>query len=456
MKQWIALGLAAVMLAALTACGGNASSPAAASAAAGASQPVSAERQKIEFWYHSANESANAAYESLMQQLNEAQEEYEFVYTGFSSKDFPDKLNMAIATDTMPDVISTGFSNVTNWTAQDALIDLTEYFEQFAEKDYIDASLIDSLRDMGNGKLYGVPYNYNQDMLWYNTQLFAENGIDAPPSTQAEFLQMCEQYADPDNGRYFFSLRGVKPGDNLIGWLFTYTDGLGYDGSYFDENGECILDRPEMIEALEAYASIYKNGWVSGNSVSNNYNEMVAEFGAGTSMLIMHNNSSAVNHLENLGEGNYDGARPLANEKGNYWTSSIQPTIYAVCNKGEDHDYSGAVTLVELMTSAEYVKFMALDQDRIPVNSKTYEIASDELFADQPLLQLYLDIMEDPHYKQANNPYWLPGWFNFINDDMSSGFQAILTGERTAADVAAEWSDFLESEQRAYLEENPA
>ena len=114
-------------------------------------------RETIEFWFHAANESSNIEYEKLFDILNEVQDDYEFVYTGFASNNFADALNMAIATQTMPDVISTGFSNITNWTAQDALVDMTRYFEQFPEKDYINAALLDSLKSIGKGALYGVP-----------------------------------------------------------------------------------------------------------------------------------------------------------------------------------------------------------------------------------------------------------------------------------------------------------
>ncbi|MBQ9263622.1 MAG: extracellular solute-binding protein [Clostridia bacterium] len=427
MKKLLALVLAAVLL-------------------CGVIPVASAEgRETIEFWFHASSETTNANYEELFQILNSIQDEYEFVYTGFASANFPDAMNMAIATDTMPDVISTGFSNVTNWTAQDALIDMSDYFEKFEEKDAIDKTLLESLRNIGGGALYGVPYNYNQDMIWYNTKLFAENGIENAPATISEFMEMCEKYADPSNGKYFYSLRGVKPGDNLIGFIFTYADN---GGEYFDENGKCVLSQPKFVEGLELYASLYKNGWVSGDSVNNNYNEMVAEFGAGTSMMIMHNSSSRANHEKNLGIGNFSAARPLANdESGNFYTSSIQPTLFAICKtKGEDGDYSGAAKLVEYLTSAEYVVWQSLHFGRIPVNSKAYDQAYDELVANDPFLVLYNELINDPHYKQAQNPYYLPGWFNFVNTELTNGFQAILTGEKTAQQVTEEWCAYLEGE----------
>ena len=82
----------------------------------GAMTSTASAREKIEFCFHAANETSNAEYEKLFGILNEIQDEYEFVYTGFASSNFADSLNMAIATQTMPDVISTGFSNTVSYT----------------------------------------------------------------------------------------------------------------------------------------------------------------------------------------------------------------------------------------------------------------------------------------------------------------------------------------------------
>ena len=420
---------------------------------AGVLPSAAAAKEKIEFWYHAGNETSNLEYEKLFEILNSIQEEYEFVYTGFSNQNFPDALNMAIATKTMPDVISTGFSNVTNWTAQDALIDMSDYFERFPEKNYIDESLLASLRSIGRGALYGVPYNYNQDIIWYNTQLFEKNGVEAPPATISEFLALCERYANPDAGQYFYSLRGVKPGDNLIGFVFSYADN---GGEYFDENGKCVLRQPKFVEGLELYASIYKNGWVSGDSVNNDYNEMVAEFGAGTSMMIMHNSSSRINHAGNLGVGNFAAAHPLANdESGNYYTSAIQPTMFAICKtKGDDGDYTGAAKLIEYLTCGEYIVYQSLHFGRQPVNRLAFEMAYDELIENDPFTELYMAMQTDEHYKQAQNPYYLPGWLNFTNTELTNGLQALLIGEKTAQQVADGWSDYLEAELAEYQKGN--
>lgn len=461
MKRLLAMALASgLLVTGIAGCGSKQeASPAPASTAAGSGsaettaketeKTASKDKQVIEFWYHAADEKSNEIYEQLFEEFNSSQDQYEARYTGFANKDFPDKFAMAIATNTMPDVVSLGFSNVMTYVAQDALVDVSGYFDAWEDSSKIVPSMIDTLKELGAGKLYGVPYNYNQDISWYNTKFFEENNIEVP-KTQKEFLALCEQYANPDEGSYFYSLRGVKPYDNLLGWIFTYADGGGYGGSYFDENGNCIINKPEFVEGLDAYASIYKNGWVSGDCVNNGFNEMVAEFGSQTAMYIMHNSSSKASHESNLGDGNFNAAKALANDEGRYYTSAIQPQIYSVTNtKGQDGDYTGAFELCKYLSSAKTVEKISMKLGRIPVNSDNYE---NQWFKEDKYMPLYQEIMSDENFIQIQNPYWLTSYFNFINNDMTADFQAVLLGDMTSQEALDSWAAFLTEEQAAYLQ----
>lgn len=177
MKKSLALILAAVLTAgSLTACGGSGKETTAApqdgnaGAAAGtettAGAPaITGEKKKIEFWYHASDEQSSVMFEEIFAELNASQDQYEFVYTGFANKDFPDAFATAIATGTMPDVCSLGFSNVMTYVAMDALHPIQTEFAAWEDSDKIVPSLISTLKDLAGGEdLYGVPYGYNQDL----------------------------------------------------------------------------------------------------------------------------------------------------------------------------------------------------------------------------------------------------------------------------------------------------
>lgn len=407
------------------------------------------ERQTVTLWYHSGDVATDAYYEKAFEEMNNAQDKYTFEYVSFAFADFQEKFQMAVMTNTMPDVVSLGFSNIATFVAQDTLLELNDYVGQLTNMDKIDEGLTTNLKAMGNGVLYGVPYAYNQEVAWYNTRLFAEKGIEAAPVTQKEFLELCEKFADKANGSYFYSLRGVRPYDSLLAWLFTYTDGCGYNGSWFDENGKCILRNASFVEALDVYANIYKNGWVSGDSVNNNFAEVVAEFGSGVSMYIIHNSSSEANHKTNLGEGNFASATVLANDAGRYYASGLQPNVFCVTkNRDAGHDYTGALVLVDTLLSAEVDGGMCEAVGRVPCN---VEVTGQDWYKSNPNMMLVAGYLTDPNYVQILNPYWLSDFSNMISTDMTADFQALLLNEMTAEECLNKWADSIDQYQEEYL-----
>lgn len=62
----------------------------------------------------------DAYFEDYFAKINAEQDQYEINYSSFSFADFQEKFQMAVSTDTMPDVVSLGFSNVATFTAQDS------------------------------------------------------------------------------------------------------------------------------------------------------------------------------------------------------------------------------------------------------------------------------------------------------------------------------------------------
>ena len=74
-------------------------------------------RKTVSLWYHSGDAITDAYYQGVFEKLNAAQDKYTFEYTSFAFKDFQEKFQMAVTTDTMPDVVSLGFSNISAFTA---------------------------------------------------------------------------------------------------------------------------------------------------------------------------------------------------------------------------------------------------------------------------------------------------------------------------------------------------
>lgn len=120
--------------------------------------------------------------------------------------------------------------------------------DDLIERDGIDMSafLPKTVEDLTfHGKLYAYPIHFSTSMLFYNKQMFDEQGIPYPDETwtwetyrdTADKLTQVRQ----DTGRIEVFGALVPDYQILIG---------GFGGRIFDENDRCVANSPENIEAI--------------------------------------------------------------------------------------------------------------------------------------------------------------------------------------------------------------
>lgn len=424
-------------------CGGN---DAGNSGSSEDAKGKSVEKQSIEFWYHDGNPTSNPIFEELIKRFEEKNPQYEVKYVGLPADSYLQKYNTAVATNTVPDVVSMRDMDASSFINQDALMDLDEVYDAFAEKENLNEAVIDATRLCSiDKKLYCLPQYITTDVSWCNSQMMKDKGIEVP-KTLDEFMKACETYADPDNGTYFYSLRGGAGSmENLFDFIFTYAD----QDSLFDDEGNCVLSQPIFAEAMDLYAGIYWNGWTSKDSVTNSFKEMVAEFGSKTSMYISHNSSSLAEHKKNLGEGNFENVIAPANANGNVVTKNLSFTGYSVMENAKNKE--GAIAFIEYLVSAEGASYLCEQEGRLPINSLVFE---EEWYKNDPYNGVYQELMEADYVKFITHPVWLTQWNEFRSKYQEPGFQAVLLKEKTSEQVLKEWAEYLSAAQKEYLEAN--
>lgn len=403
-------------------------------------------KETITFWYHDGNPVSNAIFEETIKKFEDKFPQYDVEYVGLPADSYLQKYNVAVATNSVPDVISIRDMDVSAFANQDALLNLEDACNNFDQKDNLDKATLDTIREcVVDGQLYCLPQFVTTDISWANSKLLKEQGIEVP-KTLDEFMAACEKYADPKNGKYFYSLRGGAGSlENLFDFIFTYAD----QNQIFDEEGNCVLDQPVFAEAMDLYASIYWNNWTSKDSVTNSFKEMVAEFGSGTSMFINHNSSSLAEHKKNLGEGNFANVISPANKNGNVVTKSISFVGYSVMKNAKNKE--GAIELVKYLVSAEAASYHCQTEGRIPVNSLVYE---DEWYQQDEYNKVYQEMMQADNVKFLTHPLWLTQWNEFRSKYQEPGLQAVLLKEKTSTQVLKEWADYLTAAQKEYLAAN--
>ena len=410
----------------------------------GFSVAVAEEKSTITFWYHDGNPTSNPIFEELIRRFEEKYPQYIVEYVPLPSDSYLQKYNTAIATNSVPDVISFRDTDAANLINQNALLRLDDYVGNWDEMNSIEPAVLNVVRSVApNGNLFGLPIYITMDISWCNTTLLAEKGEEAP-KTMAEFFSLCEKYANPANGTYFYSQRGGTGSmENMLDFILTYAG----DNRIFDEQGNCLLNSEGCVSGLEAYASIYWNNWTSRDSVTNGFKEMVAEFGAKTSMYISHNSSSLPNHISNMGEGNFMNVLAPANDAtGVVCTKNL--SFFGLTAMENAQNKEGAVEFVKYMASEEAASYLCQQEGRIPVNGKVYD---DEWYMTNRYIKVYGEIMANPDVKYITHPIWLPTWSEFKSRIQEPGLQAVMLKDRTAKDVLDEMAEYLTAAQKEYL-----
>lgn len=130
--------------------------------------------------------------------------------------------------------------------AQAGIVDpLDVYADQRVFDEHLESSL-DMLTS--NDRVYSLGGGYNYLYFYYNERMLEEAGFTEPPATWNELVEMSQALQE----------EGIV--DHGIAWGWTQAEGLicyytlllnAFEGSYFNEEGELVVNTPEAQETLQ-------------------------------------------------------------------------------------------------------------------------------------------------------------------------------------------------------------
>lgn len=132
------------------------------------------------------------------------------------------------------------------------LADITDKID--ADKDLDPADFLGSLYDtytLVDGRRYGLPYDGDTHVLFYNRTILERNGL-APPKTWDDYLNVAKTVtaAESGNGIYGALVLG-KQFPIILGSTFANRLG-GFGGSFLDADGKPSLATPAAVGAVQA------------------------------------------------------------------------------------------------------------------------------------------------------------------------------------------------------------
>lgn len=154
------------------------------------------------------------------------------------------------------DVIDYWYPTIGALASQGIVEDLTDFIDQNPEIDPSD--FIPSIYDvytLYGGRRYGLPYDGDSHVLFYNTEIFDRYGLAAPTTWDA-YLNAAKTIteAESKNGIYGAALLGQQA-PIIIG--SSYSNRLaGFGGAYLDRSGQPTLDSAAATQAAQALLDV--------------------------------------------------------------------------------------------------------------------------------------------------------------------------------------------------------
>lgn len=332
MKKLVSSILALVLSAGmLTACGGSGSKTAPASSDAPASSSGSVEGVTVTHWYWADNSDYSAVMQEMVKDFNATNgkgitvvaEEYPW-----DGGKYSENLFTAVMGGGGPDTASWKLTATPLFTANNLLANLDDLIANWADKDLIEASLYDVMKQAsGTDSVYVMPWNTQVLYVYYRPSMFKEAGVEVP-KTYEEFLTACEKLTRDTDGDgkidvYGFGMRGAKGGQEP--W-----------GSFIQARGGNFEDftTPEAVQGMQDFIDLHAKGYVPPTATADGFNEIIANFKSGKTAMTVHHTGSAAGMVEAFGDD--VAAFPFPAGKGQ-WTSmgDTENVIFEACENKE-------------------------------------------------------------------------------------------------------------------------
>lgn len=320
MKKKSAIFLAVILTLGLTACSSKGDS-AENAGAGGETREVSGETEasgeaiELTYWYWADTTEQSDLMKSIVAEYNATNTMNVTVHAeenAWNGGAYVEDMYVAVAGGGGPDISTFRISGASMFHNGGYLYNCTDLVNGWEDKGALADSIWESISESTGtpGEYYSVPWTYETLYVYYRPSMFEELNIKVP-ETYEEFMtaiEKCTQDTDGDGKTdvYGLSLRGPGGQEPWYYWLYA-------NGATFDD-----LTSEAAVKGMEAYKSIYTNGWAPETAPTDAYSEIMANFKSGRAAMVIHHVGSSVDMTDTFGEDVAAFTLP-ASEAGNGW-----------------------------------------------------------------------------------------------------------------------------------------
>lgn len=163
------------------------------------------------------------------------------------------------------------------------LVDFDKALTELGVRDKISDGAVSTIEKLYGGDFTFLPFQYNIEGIFYNKQVFADNGWEVP-TTWDDLLKVASEAKAAGLTPFAASGEQGWPLTRLVsGYLFR---SLGADALQAVADGKAKLTDPEYVKAAAAIADLGKQGYFGDNVASLDYDAATNEFLTGKAAMI--------------------------------------------------------------------------------------------------------------------------------------------------------------------------
>ena len=386
---------------------------------------------ELRIWDASTDPVESANTDAIYAAFMEKNPNITIVREVFSVDQMRETVNTAMASGTGPDVISydsgPGYAGV----LADAglLLPLDTYNEQYGWTERIAAPAIETTTI--DGTLYGLPQQTDLIGMYYNKTLLDQEGLTVP-ETLDDLVTFCGQATE--KGYIPIAFADNEGWEAFHQFSMTANQMVGPEGIQALLHSEGSWNTPEIVTAIDAYfVRLRDAGCFPDDPVAITYNDGNPLFYNGEALL--HTTGSwLAGEMEEAMPDYEIGFVPfpeIEGGKGRVWISGVGAAWFITSSTAHPDE---AAAFLDFLVSPEAGK-MWIEGSKVfvpfEVDLSTIEVS--------PLTRLVVETLQTAGDEGVQFGYNVdvlaPPEFNEM---MSSGFQAILVGDKTAEQQAAD------------------
>lgn len=430
------LSILLVVAFALAACGTPVTEapPAATEAPAATDAPAAteapAEKVTITWWHITTKDPGLSDWQKMADDYMAAHPNVNIEITVLENEAFKTKLTTVMQSGDPPDIFQSWGGGTFNQQVEAGLLkDITA--DLAADSAWKDSFAPGALGVYSSGgKNYGVPWDMGMVGFWYNKDLFAQAGIDAPPATWTEFLADVTKLKAAGITPISIGEGDKWPGMHFWNYLATRICGqakfeaaMARTGSFTDP---CFVEAGTKLKELIALEP-FQDGFLGAT-----HDDMQAAFGNGKAAMELSGqwapstskaNSADQKGVANLGLFGF----PAVEGGAGAGTDVVGGGNGFAIGKNASPE---AIDFVKYLTSVQNQTIIAANGSGIPVVK-----GAEKGLIDPNMLQVQQTFAAAKYFQLYYDQFLPPATGSVLNDSVQGLFAGTLTSEQVAQAV---------------------